>query len=211
MSSLMSPVVESNGVVFNGSALSLAFNRASNAIAKPIGLGAQAEGVEPAGWVGIGKVSEGNGEEEGRGKGTGSGIIHSNFLSSLIIIFHSSFAIEIEFSEVPGTPTETNRLSSADESSIVEETVVKENGDAIKSPGRKPNLKLDLSAANPVFSKANVSKGAETDSVFSDSDLFTSMQASSLSNSNSLHRDDSSQCSSDSSYLDEAGRAASHD
>ncbi|KAJ7581590.1 hypothetical protein C8J56DRAFT_1056565 [Mycena floridula] len=51
---------------------------------------------------------------------------------------------------VPRTPTET---TSANESSKVEETLVKENGNATKSPGRKPNLKLDLLAANPVFSK----------------------------------------------------------
>ncbi|KAJ7580369.1 hypothetical protein C8J56DRAFT_896375 [Mycena floridula] len=116
-------------------------------------------------------------------------------------MFHIHSSIS-SFPLVPGTPTETNRFSSADESSIMEETVVKENGDAItESPGRKPNLKVDLSAANPVFSKANVSKGAETDSVSPDSDSFTSIQASLLSNSNSLHRDNS--------Y--EAGRAASHD
>ncbi|KAJ7580349.1 hypothetical protein C8J56DRAFT_896355 [Mycena floridula] len=173
----MSPTVESNGVAFNRSALSSAFNGAANAIAKPIGLGAQAEGVEPAAWVGIDKLGEGNGGEgEGRGK------------ARLTI-----------------------QLSSADESSIVEETVVKENGDATKSPARKPNMKLDWPAVNPVFSKANVSKRAETYSVFSDSDFFTSMQASSLLNSNSLHRDDSPQSPSDSSHLDEAGRAASHD
>ncbi|KAJ7579405.1 hypothetical protein C8J56DRAFT_897248 [Mycena floridula] len=198
----MLPTVESNGVVFNESALSSAFNGAANAIAKPIGLGAQAEGVEHAAWVGIGKVGEGNGGEGESAfdySGTGSGIIQSHSLISLIIIVHSSFAINIQLSEVPGTPTETNRLSSADESSIVEETVVKENGDAIKSPGRKPDLKPDLSAANPVFLKANVSKEAETNS------------ASSLSNYNSLHQDDSSQSPLDSSHLDEAGSAASHD
>ncbi|KAJ7579408.1 hypothetical protein C8J56DRAFT_1059006 [Mycena floridula] len=131
-------------------------------------------------------------------------------LISLIIIFHSSFAIDIELSEVPGTPMETNRLSSADESSIVEETAVKKNGDATNSPARMPNLMLDWRCESSVF-KGQCIKGAETDSVSPDSDSFTSMQASLLSNPNSLHRDNSSQCSSDSLYLDEAGRAASHD
>ncbi|KAJ7580355.1 hypothetical protein C8J56DRAFT_1057993 [Mycena floridula] len=122
----MSPVVESNGVVFNGSALSSAFNRASNAIAKPIGLGAQAEGVEHAAWVGIGKVGEGNGGEgEGREKGTGSGFIHSNSLISLIIIFHFlAFAIDIELSEVLRRFEESFRVTGAgdangDESALV--------------------------------------------------------------------------------------------
>ncbi|KAJ7580302.1 hypothetical protein C8J56DRAFT_272227 [Mycena floridula] len=93
--------------------------------------------------------------------------------------------------EVPKTPTGTARTeTSGDESSNEEETGVKENGDVNKSPGRKPNLTLDLPAGNPAFKAPEMDsafKARETDSASSDSDSFTSMQAS-----DGLHRDESS-------------------